>query len=92
MMWYHDPAARSAFESAHACLGRLERAGFAAQTVLAVQAEKLGALWERAGQSPYYRRLQAVAARNLTALPVTCLLYTSPSPRDRTRSRMPSSA
>ena len=25
-------------------------------------------------------------------LPMTCLLYTSPSPRDRTRSRMPSSA
>ena len=25
-------------------------------------------------------------------VPVTCLLYTSPSPRDRTRSRMPSSA
>ena len=24
--------------------------------------------------------------------PMTCLLYTSPSPRDRTRSRMPSSA
>src|SRR5665811_1319671 len=24
--------------------------------------------------------------------PFTCLLYTSPSPRDRTRSRMPSSA
>ena len=27
-----------------------------------------------------------------TAIPITCLLYTSPSPRDRTRSRMPSSA
>ena len=27
-----------------------------------------------------------------TALAATCLLYTSPSPRDRTRSRMPSSA
>ena len=27
-----------------------------------------------------------------TALTVVCLLYTSPSPRDRTRSRMPSSA
>ena len=27
-----------------------------------------------------------------TELPVPCLLYTSPSPRDRTRSRMPSSA
>ena len=26
------------------------------------------------------------------ALTYTCLLYTSPSPRDRTRSRMPSSA
>ena len=25
-------------------------------------------------------------------VPTTCLLYTSPSPRDRTRSRMPSSA
>ena len=24
--------------------------------------------------------------------PIICLLYTSPSPRDRTRSRMPSSA
>ena len=27
-----------------------------------------------------------------TVIPYTCLLYTSPSPRDRTRSRMPSSA
>eukprot|EP00657_Telonema_sp_P-1_P008669 TRINITY_DN3032_c0_g1_i1.p1 TRINITY_DN3032_c0_g1~~TRINITY_DN3032_c0_g1_i1.p1 ORF type:complete len:102 (-),score=30.97 TRINITY_DN3032_c0_g1_i1:24-329(-) len=26
------------------------------------------------------------------SLPFNCLLYTSPSPRDRTRSRMPSSA
>ena len=29
---------------------------------------------------------------NVTTLSGTCLLYTSPSPRDRTRSRMPSSA
>ena len=28
----------------------------------------------------------------LVQLPIDCLLYTSPSPRDRTRSRMPSSA
>ena len=27
-----------------------------------------------------------------SALAIACLLYTSPSPRDRTRSRMPSSA
>ena len=40
--------------------------------------------------------LQQTIARRLDALqPVVisfCLLYTSPSPRDRTRSRMPSSA
>ena len=30
--------------------------------------------------------------RILSTLPRLCLLYTSPSPRDRTRSRMPSSA
>ena len=29
---------------------------------------------------------------SLPSNPMTCLLYTSPSPRDRTRSRMPSSA
>ena len=27
-----------------------------------------------------------------SSISLTCLLYTSPSPRDRTRSRMPSSA
>ena len=31
-------------------------------------------------------------ARHMALLPISCLLYTSPSPRDRTRSRMPSSA
>ena len=31
-------------------------------------------------------------AQNPALLTITCLLYTSPSPRDRTRSRMPSSA
>ena len=30
--------------------------------------------------------------RRVTGLPVACLLYTSPSPRDATLSRMPSSA
>ena len=35
----------------------------------------------------------ASSAQNLTIdLSQVCLLYTSPSPRDRTRSRMPSSA
>ena len=34
----------------------------------------------------------AAAASNAAAESFCCLLYTSPSPRDRTRSRMPSSA
>ena len=34
----------------------------------------------------------ADAAKSGTVIVDTCLLYTSPSPRDRTRSRMPSSA
>ena len=36
----------------------------------------------------------ALAALGITPSPpnICCLLYTSPSPRDRTRSRMPSSA
>ena len=34
----------------------------------------------------------AAVGENTAVLDVACLLYTSPSPRDRTRSRMPSSA
>ena len=37
-------------------------------------------------------REQAVQAIDAAHSAFTCLLYTSPSPRDRTRSRMPSSA
>ena len=36
--------------------------------------------------------LKKHGAHDVVVLPFTCLLYTSPSPRDRTRSRMPSSA
>ena len=35
---------------------------------------------------------EEVLADRVAELIKTCLLYTSPSPRDRTRSRMPSSA
>ena len=38
------------------------------------------------------QELIGLAKRRGTALILVCLLYTSPSPRDRTRSRMPSSA
>ena len=37
-------------------------------------------------------KAEEVASNILKENPKDCLLYTSPSPRDRTRSRMPSSA
>ena len=33
-----------------------------------------------------------LSRKSLTAISIICLLYTSPSPRDPTKSRMPSSA
>src|SRR5665811_1278388 len=40
----------------------------------------------------WFRHLADLTPNHLVTLKVDCLLYTSPSPRDRTRSRMPSSA
>ena len=40
----------------------------------------------------YNARFGDPEAMNVLSILETCLLYTSPSPRDRTRSRMPSSA
>ena len=39
-----------------------------------------------------FRYVDGVTAGSIARLDTSCLLYTSPSPRDRTRSRMPSSA
>ena len=39
-----------------------------------------------------YNELMSRTQKRMEELYLTCLLYTSPSPRDRTRSRMPSSA
>ena len=44
-------------------------------------------VWKQSYRSPRYGR-HAVGDQSI----YSCLLYTSPSPRDRTRSRMPSSA
>ena len=41
----------------------------------------------------YFSRLKKLSKKDLLNIyTVTCLLYTSPSPRDRQKSRMPSSA
>ena len=58
----------------------------AAQAILAAKA---GATYV----SPFVGRLDDQSVAGLEVVrSITCLLYTSPSPRDRTRSRMPSSA
>ena len=46
----------------------------------------------RGGKDREYTFNELIKVGSDTALPNRCLLYTSPSPRDRTRSRMPSSA
>ena len=62
--------------------------------------------WSTSGMmAPFYQLLSSMidwlvkrgvkrnnAQKYITSLFLACLLYTSPSPRDRTRSRMPSSA
>ena len=48
-----------------------------------------GAVRVAAGATSRHKRLAVAADSELVK---ACLLYTSPSPRDRTRSRMPSSA
>ena len=44
------------------------------------------------GDTPDPRAVAAARRRGYDLAHLRCLLYTSPSPRDRTRSRMPSSA
>ena len=44
------------------------------------------------GQTAMDRHMNLVGGNDYHAQATACLLYTSPSPRDRTRSRMPSSA
>ena len=60
--------------------------GDATRRLTALTGAAVDALAECLG--PYTNEKTAMTA----AVAVLCLLYTSPSPRDRTRSRMPSSA
>ena len=44
------------------------------------------------GQNAFEQAKQFTNATEVTSLAITCLLYTSPSPRDQRGSRMPGSA
>ena len=46
----------------------------------------------RCSPNEFVREMKLAAAMHWYQQGIICLLYTSPSPRDRTRSRMPSSA
>jgi phenylacetate-CoA ligase len=70
-MWWNDPSARTAFDTAHRERTELAADGFADATVHRIQQTKLAALWERAAAIPYYRDLPGFGAHDLTALPVT---------------------
>ena len=69
---------------AHRCLVRPGRAG-----ICGVRENRDGVL-----VSTVYGAVAAIGVDPIEKKPLfhVCLLYTSPSPRDRTRSRMPSSA
>ena len=59
--------------------------------ISATNVSKLGLAWS-ADLGAYAGQVEGTPLMIDGTLYVTCLLYTSPSPRDRTRSRMPSSA
>ena len=53
--------------------------------------------WDEIGQSRTFRKIESITQNRLFSFDdvrhdLACLLYTSPSPRDATLSRMPSSA
>ena len=82
-----------------AALGWLEGLGYARRFGPEIAPGMLAAERDDYGQAVLSQRLRDALARLNPHVPPAaldeayrCLLYTSPSPRDRTRSRMPSSA
>src|SRR5664280_3648372 len=84
--------------------GRLRRGDReqAREAVAELESLGYGTIWMPAGDGPEFfaiadeclaaTRQIVIASGILSVWTNPCLLYTSPSPRDRTRSRMPSSA
>ena len=66
--------------------------GFEALGIISLLALALGGLIIIQGFSVFSLVGQTRVIYQILIIIITCLLYTSPSPRDRTRTRMPSSA
>ena len=64
----------------------------AAQDTPPPRVTRLAILMAEDRRAPTLRDLATIRAGTRSLDPETCLLYTSPSPRDRQKSRMPSSA
>ena len=95
--WYypHEPAGEANAEAAQAAAqARIEAVWDRVDAQLAAQGPYM--LGERLSAVDFLATMLMRWSRNLpkqaTAWPNICLLYTSPSPRDRQKSRMPSSA
>ena len=68
---------------------------FCQRVLMAMQSLNVNVEKRNVMKNPEFRQQQIDATKRTTVpclLIKDCLLYTSPSPRDRTRSRMPSSA
>ena len=70
-----------------------QRLGFTERKIRDLASKSKGLIVSGPG-SPGYKHVTRCTGEEIDriALRLHCLLYTSPSPRDRTRSRMPSSA
>ena len=74
-------------------IGHTQPRRIAARSVADRIAHELGVeLEDPTGPVGYQVRFTDLTSPHTLVKVMTCLLYTSPSPRDRTRSRMPSSA
>ena len=89
---------RAAQRSARSSGGRVKKGAvteqyFSRRVIVKVHLVKMGVYGKDAQRHHLnYIQRDSAAREGETGLLYSCLLYTSPSPRDRTRSRMPSSA
>src|SRR5664280_3361670 len=90
-----DPLAKRVNDCATTCHTQPQRGPQTALGVIDPSASNDWHPWQMPIKSldiPGHKNLLCSTCHTAGRVPKSCLLYTSPSPRDRTRSRMPSSA